>query len=158
MLRAPVVRFRHRFSARCSSTFQGARACSFSQTILMGFSEEISRAVGPASAVFSAVLLELRIPGFDHPAGEMLPRNVGQGTNPVGTLVEAGRQMKFPASRTEEDLSPLDADFFERLQAIRDEPRTDHAHAAHALPAVLSPGGHGTGLYPFRPPQPGPES
>src|SRR5947209_4864837 len=81
----------------------------------------------------------------------MLPRNVGQGTNPVVALVEAGQQVKFPASRAKEDFSALDADFFERLQAIRDETRTDHVHAAHAAPTVVSQGGRGIGLDPFRP-------
>src|SRR6266704_788845 len=85
----------------------------------------------------------------------MLPRDVGQGTNPVVALVEAGQEVEFPASRAEEDLSALDADFFERLEAIRHEARTDHVHAAHALPAVVSEGGHGIGLYPFRPPKAG---
>src|SRR5712691_4478282 len=90
-------------------------------------------------------------PGFNNTAGKMLARNVSQGTNPVVALVEAGQQVEFPASRPEEDLAALYADFFERLQAIRHETRTDNVHAAHAAPAVVSEGGRGVGLYPFRP-------
>src|SRR6266704_4046525 len=85
----------------------------------------------------------------------MPPSDVGQGTDPVVALVEAGQQVKFPASRAEEDLSALDADFFERFEAIRDETRTDHVHAAHAAPAVVGQGGRGIGLYPFRAPKAG---
>src|SRR6266478_7972638 len=85
----------------------------------------------------------------------MLPRNVSQGTNPVVALVEAGQQVKFRASRTEEDSSALDADFFERLQAIRHETRADHIHAAHAGAGVIGQNGRRIGLYPFRPPKAG---
>src|SRR5438132_316793 len=91
----------------------------------------------PGSAVLGPGPFKLRIPGFEHPPGEMPPRDVSQGTNPVVPLVEAGQQVEFPASRTEEDFSALDADFFERLQAIRHETGTDHVHAAHAVPAVV---------------------
>src|SRR5204863_8017174 len=117
-------------------------------------SEEISRAVGTA-VVFSAVLFKLRIPGFGHPAAKMLARNVGQSPNPVFALVEAGQQVEFLASRAEEEPSALDADFFEGLQAIRHESRTDHIDAAHAVPAAVGQDGRGIGLYPFRPPKAG---
>ena len=38
----------------------------------------------------------------------MPPRNVGQGTNPVVALVEAGQEVEFPASRSEEDFPALE--------------------------------------------------
>src|SRR6266513_5816047 len=99
----------------------------------------------PGLAVLGLGLFKLRIPGFENPTGEMPPREVSQGTNPVVPLVEAGQQVEFPASRIEEDFSALDADFFERFQALRHETGTDHIHAAHALPAEVGQGGRGIG-------------
>src|SRR5207244_7670795 len=120
-----------------------------------GMSNVGASSEGPALADFGVVHFKLRIPGFDPPAAKMLPHNVSQGTNPVVALVEAGQQVKFRASRTEEDFSALDADFFERLQAIRHETRTDHVHAAHAGAGVIGQNGRRIGLYPFRPPKAG---
>src|SRR5206468_3690464 len=132
-LRARLVRFRHRVSAMCASMWQGAQACPSVRDSNWGPPRRF------------------RELSFDHPAGKMLPRDVGQGTNPVVALVEAGQEVEFPASRSEEDFSALDADFFERLQAIPDETRTDHVHAPHTAPAVVGQGERGIGLYPFRP-------
>src|SRR6266852_1081479 len=98
-----------------------------------GFQEPSARLGLSSARFFSSRGLDDSI----FPADKMLPRNVGQGTNPVVALVEAGQEVKFPASRTEEDFSALDADLFERLEAIRHESRTDHVYAAHAALAVV---------------------
>src|SRR5206468_159718 len=71
-LRARLVRFRHRVSAMCASMWQGAQACP-----------SVSDSNWGPPRRFQEL-------SFDHPAGKMLPRDVGQGTNPVVALVEAG--------------------------------------------------------------------
>src|SRR6266446_1578751 len=127
----------------------------FSLTILTGVLWGDFKSCRPGSGCLrrgSFQAADSRIPS---PVCKMPPSNVGQGTDPVVALVEAGQQVEFPASRAEEDLSALDADFFERLQAIRDETRADHIYAAHAVPAVVGQDGRGIGLYPFRPPKTG---
>src|SRR5690349_10264988 len=84
------------------------------------------------------------------PSGEMLPRNIREGFDPVRPLVEAGQKVEFLASRGQEGFPALDSYLLQRFEAVGDETRADNVHAAYALAPELGQRGLGVGLYPGR--------
>src|SRR5690606_1812096 len=67
------------------------------------------------------------------PACQLASREARHRIEPVGPVVEAGRQIQRLAPRAAELLPPEVADLVESFQTVGHESGTNHQHALHAL-------------------------
>src|SRR6185436_1650751 len=78
-------------------------------------------------------LARFAVGGRLEPALQMAKRDIGEGRDPGGVLVEARNEMQLPASGAEVRRLALDTDLLERLEAIGNESGTNDVHPANAL-------------------------
>src|SRR5688500_9602189 len=94
----------------------------------------LASSVRAAGAAQARLLEGFRAPA-DRPRVEIALHDVGQRCDPLVPVVKARYVAQLAAPRFEKERLSFDRDLFERLEAVRNEPRADHIDRIEPLPA-----------------------